>query len=189
MGSKKTEVVNKVPEASEGEKRLMNLIQQISGEASTEFSSMKGLTSGESLKLSPEDLALIEQAVGSQTQSATAALREDFKLQNAAMRDELRGIGQDDSSMELVRRLAQGGEQARALESVRLQGAQLGAQYGMQLPFQRANTQIAANSAVLAKLGVMNPALQNFLQARLAGTGQTSTQSGFSLGELAPLLA
>jgi hypothetical protein len=158
---------------------------------------LSALASGKGLSLSEEDLALINQAVGGQADISRNALRTQFAEQNAQMRDELGATGQRDSSMELMKRLMVGGRQANALKDVELTRMSSAASYGMALPFQRAESQRAANAQLLAQLGVANPVLQGYLQERMAqGTSTTSgtstgssAQSGFSASDLAGLAA
>jgi hypothetical protein len=121
---------------------------------------------------------------------ATNDLRSSFATQNAELEGLLAGTGQKDSSIELFKRLAKSGEQATALGNIQLQGQALGAEYGMKLPYQRAQSVFGANSAILAQLGAGNPALESFLRERLASSTQYGSQesSGFSMADFAPLL-
>jgi hypothetical protein len=193
MGSKKTEQTqtSSVQGASAEEQKYRKMLMNVGYGAAGQLGDLSGYANGSALKLTQEDLDLIAQAVGSRTSMATGELKQNFASQNAELEAMLAGTGQKDSSIELFKRLMKGGEQSRALADVQLQGQAMGAEYGMQLPFQRANAAFGANSAILARLGAGNPALESFLRERLANTTQTgtTTQSGFSMGELAPLFA
>lgn len=189
MGNKKTEVKSTVGAASGEEMALRRLLASVAGDAAGQLGDLSGIASGKGLQLTPEDIALIEKAVGGTTDSAIRSLQGDFTKQNAALEGNLAATGQKDSSIELVKRIMQGGEQATALANVRSEGAARKAQYGMALPFQRAAAMSTANSDILARLGVANPALQAFLQERLANTTQEQTQSGFSFADLAPMFS
>lgn len=193
MGSKKVEEKASVsiPGADIKEARFRDLLMQVGQGAAGQLGDLSGYADGSAYKLTQEDLDLIAQAVGSRTSMATGELRSNFASQNAELEAMLAGTGQKDSSIELFKRLMKGGEQARALADVQMQGQAMGAEYGMQLPFQRAQSVFGANSAILARLGAGNPALESFLRERLAQTSSTGSQtsSGFSMGELAPLFA
>jgi hypothetical protein len=158
---------------------------------------LSGLANGTGLSLSDEDLALINKAVGGQADISRNALKSQFTDQNARMKDDLGATGTRDSSVELLKRLMVGGDQANALKDVELTRMASGAQYGMALPFQRGQMQLSANSQLLSQLGVASPILQSFLQERMAqgttsstgsSTGSTST-SGATMGEMAPFFA
>lgn len=193
MGTKKVEEKASVtiPGAGTKEARFRDLLMQVGQEAAGQFGDLSGYADGSAYKLTQDDLDLIAQAVGSRTAMATGELRSNFASQNAELEAMLAGTGQKDSSIELFKRLLKSGEQARGLTDIQLQGQAMGAEYGMQLPYQRAQSVFGANSAILARLGAGNPALESFLRERLAQTSSTSSQtsSGFSMGELAPLFA
>ena len=183
MGTKKQTTTSTIPGASSGETAIRDLLSRVSWEAAGQLGDLSGYASGEAYKLTPEDLALIAQAVGSRTEAATGALQEQYRRQNANLEDTLASTGQKDSSIELVKRLLQSGEQARGFKDIQLQGQAMGAEYGMKLPYQRAEAVNNANSQILSRLGLANPVLQSFLQERMAQGTQTGTQSGFTMSD------
>jgi hypothetical protein len=96
--------------------------------------------------------------------------------------------GQKDSSIELVKRVLAEGHQANALRDIELEGLQLGAQAGLSLPFQQADTQIGANTALFQRLmGTSGTALDDYLRSRLGRGSQTQSggglQSFFQMGQ------
>lgn len=192
MGSKTVETTNTntVKTATPGEEAYRKLLLGVGEDAAGQLGDLSGYADGSAYKLTPEDLALIAQAVGARTSMATNNLRSSFATQNAELEALLAGTGQKDSSIELFKRLMKSGEQATALGNVELQGQAMGAEYGMQLPFQRAQSVFGANSAILARLGAGNPALDSYLRERLASSTQYGSQesSGFSMADFAPLL-
>lgn len=191
MGSKTTTQTqaSNVPAASAGEAELRSYLMSISRQAGSQMGDLSGIASGADLKLTPEDEELLNQLVNAPAASSRTALEGQFRQQNAGLEARLGATGQKDSSIEMVKRLLLSGDQSNALKDVELERMRAYGEYGMALPFQRAQTRIGANSQLLAQLGVANPVLQSFLQERLGNTSTTSMTKGSPMQYLAPLFS
>jgi len=189
MGSKKTEVKSQVQAAGPEEEALRKYLLSLSQQFGGQFGDLSSLANGTGLQLNAQDQALIGQAVNPQYEAGLAQLQDQFAGMNADVANNLSGTGQSDSSIEMVKRIMASGSQANALKDLAGQRASKAAEFGMQLPFQRAQTQLGANAQILAQMGVSSPALQSFLQERLGNSTQTQTQSGFSFADLAPMFS
>ena len=134
------------------------------------------------------DQELIAQSIGSAGDAARNALQTQGDILAAQGREQLSSRGVSGSSSEVLGTLLnQLGTQQGINQSIYQQQAQ-GGQALLNLPFQRAQTQIGANQALFQQiLGASNPALSSLTQSRIAQPTTTQTQSGVGLNQIAQL--
>ena len=178
------------------ESQLQQLLMQLAGGVSGQFSDISDIAAGDILDI-PED---IKQKIGSIFQEKATSERRGAEMD---FRDILQGQGDyfakrgvQDSSMERVgvgRAYAGHYQNLQDIESRRAGGV---AETELQLPFQLAQSRLQGTQALGGVFGgFANPLLENWLRTRLSnidssgtsvGTGTEET-SGFTLGELAGL--
>lgn len=188
MGTKKETQTTETSIAprSAPEQQLMQMLTQLGIDTSGQLGDLSQLASGQGLVPTAADQSLVEQSIGASSDIARRQL-EDFVSQQQLGLDEAmsaRGIG--GSSIESMNRAIIGRDAQRQMANMLSQQQQQGAQALMQLPFQRANTQLNANQALFQRLaGAVNPALSTALQERLAQQKQVTTNesSGMSTGD------
>lgn len=179
-----------VPEREQGEKDLIQQLQQLLGAAQGQMGDLSGLASGQLPQLSPEMVNLIETIGRGAATSQTEALQRQAQEQKVALEGSLAGRGIDASSIAAVQEglidrnvLEQTGdiERARADQVANLM---------YQTPFNVANTQLTTNQLLMNLLtGVSGQLNENFLRDRLARTTSTTTggtnpfTSMFGLGQ------
>ena len=182
MGQQKTETKTTIPGRSQQESNILQLLAEISRGSAGQLGDLGALAGGDlsALGVTAQDRQLAEQAIGSARDIAMRSMQQLGAQSQAQLGEQLASRGMLGSSTEgLQRMLAQLGLEQNAANMIsQAQGQQANAL--MNLPFQRAQTQLGANQALFQRLtGSATPALQSMLQERLAqgSTTQTMTPS------------
>jgi hypothetical protein len=128
---------------------------------------------------------LIAQSLGFAGDQASRQLERLSSQGQANLTEQLTATGQQDASIESVKRALMETSLGDQLANLISQQGIAGGQALMNLPFQRAQVALGANQSLFQQLsGAANPALQSLLQGRLAQGTQTTTQPFITGGDL-----
>jgi hypothetical protein len=188
MGTKKTEQATIIPPQSELEGNLLGLLGQIAQGGLGQLGDLGALARGELAGPTGADIELIGQTIGRTRELAESQLQRTGDVQRARLGEFLSSRGQAQGTSEAVQQGLLGADLQNQINQSVIQSQLQGGQALLNLPFQRAQTQIGANQALFQRIiGAAQPALASSLQERLAQPTTTQTTSGFSLGDLMQL--
>lgn len=185
MGEQKVESTTTIPGRSPLEGRMLKLMEQLAQSGARGLGDLSQLAQGQVGQPTGQDIELIAQSIGRARQMAEGQLQVSGDVLAAQGREQLTSRGQTGASAEVLQTLLnQLGTQQSISQSI-LGAQQQGGQALLNLPFQRAATQLSANQQLFNQiLGAGQPALQVPLQERLAQQTTTQTQSGFGVQDL-----
>lgn len=167
------------------EQNLLQLMSQLASGQAGQLGDLSGLAAGQIGGPTGADQELIAQTIGRAGEAARGALQTQGDILAAQGREQLTSRGVSGSSAEVLGTLLnQLGTQQSISQSI-LGQQQQGAQALMNLPFQRAQTQLSANQALFNQiLGAGQLPIQSLLQERIAQPTQTMTTQQSPLGFL-----
>lgn len=147
--------------------QVLDLIMKMQQRASGQMGDIGALARGETGQLgpSPADKALVEQSIGASSDIARRQLEQFLSelMPQISQGMASRGIG--GSSMEMAQRAIGGREATRQFGDILSRAQGQGAEALMQLPFQRAQTQLGANQLLFQQLmGAVMPVTSTRLQ-------------------------
>jgi hypothetical protein len=187
MGQTTQTQTTTVPGATGSEARLQSLLQNLIKGQAGQLGDLSQIASGK-FGVTEEDRRLIADSLGFTRDIVSRDIAGLSAEGQGRLGESLAARGIQGSSIESV-------DRAILERDLQRQGANLldqsrveSNQALMQLPFQRAQTQIGANQALFQSiLGAANPLLNSFLSSRLTNTTTTNKQSGGGLGQLVQL--
>lgn len=186
MGSKKTTNTTEIPGASQAELLLRQLLGGVAGDAAGQLGDLSQLAGGQIGSPTGADQELIAASIERARQLAENQVQVSGQVQQAQLRENLQGA--TDSSREVAANLLQSLGTQQSIDQSVLQAGQQGGQALLNLPFQRAQTQLGANQALFQRIvGAASPVLAGQLQERIAQPTTTQETSGFDLTTLAQL--
>lgn len=183
--STETSQTTTIPGRSGQENEILRLLAEVAGGAGGQLGDLTALAGGDLSALSPSgaDQELVNQSIMRAAEMARRAMRQQLAVGGAALDEELAARGIQDSSIEGFRRA---GLESGALDMIANmvdQARQEGGQALMNLPFQRAATQLNANQALFNRImGAGGLVSQTNLQERLAQPS-TTAKTPFSAGQ------
>jgi hypothetical protein len=179
LSAKAEETVKRdIAPAGAQEQGIMDLLAQMAQGAGGQMGDLSDLAAGRIGGPTAADQQLVEQSIGASTDIALRELERTIQQIMAQQSGQLAARGLQGSSIEAVGAGQIGSRGVDQIANLLSQQQQQGAQALMNLPFQRAQTQIGANQALLQRLtGTAGPALQASLQERLNTMTQTATGS------------
>lgn len=188
--STETTTTSSIPGRGQQEQSILQLLSQLTGDASGQLGNLQGLAEGDLSALGPsgQDQALIAQSIQRAADMARRTLQGQLQLGGANLDEELAARGIQGSSIEGFRRAGLEANAFGQIANVTDQARQEGGRALMQLPFQRAAVQLNANQTLFNRiLGAGGLVSQTGLQERLASGTQTtetpfSAQQGLALG-------
>ena len=167
-----------VPAATGNEAQLLNLLSQLGLSAGGQLGDLSALAAGQMGAPTQADRDLVEQSVGASTDIARRQLEQEIQQLMAQMDEQLAARGIQGSSIEAVNRGQVFGRGLDQIANMLSQQQAMGAQSLMNLPFQRAQTQIGANQALMQRLtGTAGAVMGTGLQERLAGATTRTSQT------------
>jgi len=175
-----------IPGASGQEAALRKLLQRLASGAEGQLGDLGALARGQLGGPTGADRALVGETIGAARDMAQRELRTSGALQRAQLGEQLTARGMGGASSESVQRMLQSLGESNQIAQAISQAQSQGAQALMNLPFQRAQTQLSANQALFNRIsGAANPVLQGLLQERLAqGTTTSKTKSNPGLMDI-----
>ena len=175
MGSSTTTQTNTIPQASGQEQNLRDLLASLGQGAGGQFGDLSQLAAGNIGGPTGADQALVEQSIGASADIARRELERTLEQLQSQLGEQLASRGIQGSSIEAVQRGQLGSRGLDQIANLLSQESAQGGQALLNLPFQRAQTQLGANQTLLQRLtGTGGLGAQLGLQERLAQG--TSTQ-------------
>jgi len=178
LDSKTTQDTSRTISGASGhEQALQQLFAQLAKSAGGQLGDLSGLASGQLQGPTAADQSLVEQSFGATADMARRGIDDEVTRLMSQLDEQLASRGIQGSSIESVNRGQVFGQGVNRMADVlsQLQGQQ--GQALMNLPFQRAQTQLGANNALFQQIaGLGSPVLNAGLQERL-NTINTSTTS------------
>ena len=175
MGSSTTTQTNTIPQAGGQEAGLRQLLASLGQQAGGQFGDLSQLAQGNIGGPTEQDRQLVEQSIGASADIARRELERTLAELQGQLGEQLSSRGIQGSSIEAVQRGQLGARGLDQIANLLSQESAQGGQALMNLPFQRAQTQLGANQTLLQRLtGTGGLGAQLGLQERLAQG--TSTQ-------------
>jgi hypothetical protein len=182
-----TQTVQTTP-ANSQENAIIAALQQIMSQSSGQLGDLGNLAAGKIGGPTAEDKRLVQESIGLTADTAEKQMRAVLDRLGANLDESLAAKGIQGSSIEGFQ---QAGLRQQGLQDILAmvnQSRQEGANTLLNLPFQRANTQIGANQALFQRIaGASQPALSALLQSRLTNQTQTTKQPMFTGGDFLKL--
>lgn len=155
--------------ASGNEAAMAALFRRLAEGSAGQLGDLGALARGEMQGPTAADQALVDKTFGATAEAARGQIDQEMQRMMAQLDEQMAARGIQGSSIEAVNRGQVGATGVNRMAELM---AQLQAQQGqslMNLPFQRAQTQIGANQALFGQIaGYGNPLLSGGLQERLA---------------------
>lgn len=184
MGDKKIERTNNIPGASGLSREMQDLLAQLAQAGAGQMGDLSDLAAGR-ISATAEDRRLAEESAGAARGVAEIQARQNMEEAMRAVEAQLLERGLAGSSIEAVNQATAGRQYQQTLDQIALQNQGQMAESLMNLPFQRAGTQLTANQLLLQRLvGGASPIMQTNLQERLAQGTTTQTEEGGLLGQV-----
>lgn len=140
-----------VGEQSPEARQMMQQLAQMTAGTAGQFGDLSQLASGQ-LQLNPQDRALIQQAQEASGQQAQQQMEQQMQTILRQLEDTAIGRGIQGSSLEAVNNALIGQDFQRQLAQMAMQQQGQAANQMLNMPFQRAGTQINANQALMQRL-------------------------------------
>ena len=176
MSTKQTQETTKSIRSATGNEAALNaLFTQIAQEAGANLGSL-----GQNMLGGPTaaDRDLVEQSIGASGDIARRELERSMEQIMSQVSEQLAARGIAGSSIESMMAGQVGSQGLQSIENLMSREQAQGGQALLNLPFQRAQTEIGRNQALLQRLTSLGGAVQQGgLQERLNTIGQTTTQS------------
>jgi len=189
MGSQTTKQTtkNQINAQSASERQAMESLLQGATSAGQQMGDLSAIAGGDMGMPTAYDQQLVEQSIGASTDIAERELRRRLEEMMAQYGEQMSARGIQGSSIEAMGagQIYSGG--LDQLANIISQGQGQGATALMNLPMQRAQTQIGANQALFQRLvGGAQPVMQAGLTERLnTMTTQTKTQKPIDWANIA----
>jgi hypothetical protein len=190
VSTKQTQETTRTVDAARGnEKVISDLFTKIAQEAGGQLGDL-----GPDLAAGPtaQDRELVEQSIGASSDIAQRELERSIEQIMAQLSEQLAGRGIQGSSIESMLAGQAGSQGIQSMENLLSREQAQGGQALLNLPFQRAQTEIGRNQALLQRLTSLGtPIQQAGLNERLntIDTTTVNTQSGganaMNIGKLA----
>lgn len=184
-----TKTTTTIPGRSSQEEQIMQLLSRLAQQSGGQPGDLSKLAQGILGGPTTADKQLVAQSIGFAGEQARNQLSTLLPYLAAQQRE---ALGGQMGSEETVQAILGGLGQQQQLTSSLLAQQQQGGQALMQLPFQRAQTQLSANQQLFNQIaGTANPLLQYGLQERVAQPTTTQKQSqgwGQSLMQLGKVI-
>lgn len=175
-----TETTNTIRGASGAEAAMQQLFQRLAEMSGGQLGDLSALASGNMQGPTAADQALVDKSFGYTAEAARGQIDQEMARMMSQLDEEMRARGLQGSSIESVGRgqVASAGVNRMAELMAQLQNQQGNAL--MQLPFQRGQMQIGANTALFNQIaGMGSPLLSSGLQERLASMSTKSTSETY----------
>ena len=184
MGSQTATSTVTVPERTATEDELEQIIMQLIRETPGQLGDLSALARGD-LRASSEDRRLLDESIGAGRDIAERGARRAYEDSTRMVEEDLLGRGLDQSTISAITQALQGRAFQDTMANVGSQAQEQMATGMLQLPFQRAQTQMSANQILLQKLlGGLDSTRTANLNERL-NQPTTTTQKPFDWGAVA----
>lgn len=177
MGKIKQETT--IPQAAGAESQVTQFLLNLMRQSGGQLGNLEQLAAGNVGSPTPEDLSLIESTIGHTRDIAKRDIMAALPELQAQLQESLASRGVEGSTIEAVNQGILRRDALRQVADAISQSSIAGGQAALNLPFQRAATQLSANQQLFNQItGAGVPVLQAGVAGRSAQP--TTTQSGFN---------
>jgi hypothetical protein len=179
--SQSTSVNRTVQGPTGNEAALQTLLTRLAGDAGGQFGDLSALAQGQMMGPTEADRQLVDQSIGASSDMAMRELQRLIPQLQAQFGEQAAARGIQGSSIDAIGQGQIYSQGVQQLGNMMSQQQQMGAQALMQLPFQRAQTQIGANQALFQRLaGTASPVMGAGLQRAIGGVNESGSMSMYS---------
>lgn len=184
MGSKKETTTNQAGKISPQAQQMLDLLAGQAGNAVNQTGDLSALARGD-VSASQADLGLSQQAQEASGAIARSEMEANMQAMLRQLEDSSLGRGVSGSTLETVAGATMGEDLQRQTNQLNMQQQGQSAQNMMNLPFQRAQTQLSANQLLLARLtGAAQPTLDYDAMIRQLNQSTTKESPNNLTGQL-----
>ena len=176
MGSQTSTQQSSIPGRTGAENEIEQMLRAFIEQAQGQMGDLSDLASG-NLQASGQDRAFLQESIGAGRDIAERQARRSYEDASRMTEEDLLGRGMDQSTIDAVTQALQGRQYQDTMDNIGSQAQGQMATGMMQLPFQRAQTQLNANQLLLQRLmGGAQTIMGHNLQERMGQQTVTSQQ-------------
>lgn len=184
MGSQTTTEQSSIPGRTGAENEIEQMLRAFVQQAQGQMGDLSDLASG-NLQASGQDRAFLQESIGAGRDIAERQARRSYEDASRMTEEDLLGRGMDQSTIDAVVQALQGRQYQDTMANIGSQSQEQMATGMMQMPFQRAQTQLNANQLLLQRLmGGAQTIMGHNLNERL-GQRTVTTEQPMDWGGLA----